>query len=169
MLGCYLSASGEEFDVGSFLSTTTLKPDAVFYRGQPLAPLDGQVKETGFSVMICETRLFGDLDQQISHALQFLRKEQRELVRLAQSPGVTDLRLTFPYCHEERMGYEYFPPELLALAGSCGIGLALSVYPGPPSGHEASDQNAEPCPAPNDGLATPLGNPGVTEEPPSVN
>ena len=49
------------------------------------------------------------------------------------------------------MGYEFFPPELLALAGSCGIGIALSVYPEPPSDQKASDRNAEPGAPPNGG------------------
>jgi len=136
-LGCYFTASGRRFEADSFLATTTLKPDAVFHRGDPLTPLDGRVQETGFSVTICTTRVFGDLERQIPRAHRFLREHQRELARLAHDHRVTDLRLTFPYCPGDRMGYEHFPAELLALAATCRISIALSVYPGPPSSGDA--------------------------------
>ena len=100
---------------------------------------------------ICETRVFGDLERQIRPALRFLRRQQRELERLAQNPSVSDLRLTFPYCPEDRMHYDYFPPELLALAGSHRIGIALSVYPGPAPGDDVLHPDAEPNAAPNGG------------------
>ena len=78
-----------------------------------------------------ETRVFGDLRPQIPKALRFLRKEQRELARLARFPGVTDLRLVFPCCRDEgTYGCERFSAELLNLAGSRRIGIELSFYPG---------------------------------------
>jgi hypothetical protein len=144
MLGCYFTASGKKFDVDSFLRTTTLKPDAIFYRGQPLTPLPGRVEETGFSVTICETRVFGDLDQQIPRALRFLRKSQTELARLAKRSEVTRLRLTFPYCPAGKLGSEFFPAELLALAGASDIDIALSVYPGPAPSQKLWDRNVDP-------------------------
>ena len=132
-LGCYFTARGRRFEADSFLSTTTLKPDAVFHRGDPLTPLDGRVQETGFSVTVCYHALFGDLGRQIPRAHRFLRENQRELSSLARSHRVTDLRLTFPLpCPGDRMGYEYFPAELLALAATFRISIGLSFYPGPP-------------------------------------
>ena len=131
-LGCYFTAAGEKFDVDSFLKRTTLQPDALFYRGQPLKVPKGKLRKTsGFSVTINTVKLFGDLKTQIPKALQFLRKEQRELARLARFPGVTDLRLVFPCCRDEgTYGCGRFPAELLALAGSRRIGIELSFYPG---------------------------------------
>jgi hypothetical protein len=130
-LGCYLNASGRKFDVDSFLQRTTLDANAVFYRGQTLKVLKEKQQVSGFSVTICHTRVFGDLSPQIPKALKFLRKHQKELLRLSRFPGVSDLRLVFPCCQPEgTYGVERFPAELVGLAGSCRIGIELSFYPG---------------------------------------
>jgi len=62
----------------------------------------------------------------------FLRKHQSELSRLASFPGVDDRHLDFGYHHRDAaVQCDYLPPELLALAGSLGIGIELSLYPAP--------------------------------------
>jgi hypothetical protein len=131
-LGCYFSASGLTFDVDSFLRRSTLDADAIFYRGQRLKVPNGKLqKVSGFSVTINHTRVFGDLGQQIPKALKFLRNHQAELRRLSRFPGVSDLWLVFPCCRPEgTYGVERFPAELLELAGSRGIDIDLSFYPG---------------------------------------
>jgi hypothetical protein len=131
-LGCYFTASGRTFNVDSFLKRTTLDADAVFYCGQILKVPKGRLqKVSGFSVTINHTRVFGDLEAQIPKALSFLRKQQRELLRLSRFPGVSDLRLVFPCCRPEgTYGVERFPAEMLELAGSRGISIELSFYPG---------------------------------------
>ncbi|HEY5909307.1 MAG TPA: hypothetical protein VJA21_01750 [Verrucomicrobiae bacterium] len=96
-LGCYFTARGRTFNVDSFLKRTTLDADALFYRGQPLKVPKGKLqKVSGLSVTINHTRVFGDLEPQIAKALRFLRKQQKELLRLSRFPGVSDLRLVFP-------------------------------------------------------------------------
>lgn len=131
-LGCYFIAGGRTFDVDSFLKRTTLDADIVFHRGQPLKVPKGKVlKESGFSVTINHTKVFGDLGPQIPKALKFLRNHQKELRRLSRFPGVSDLRLVFPCCRPDgTYGVERFPAELVALAGSSRIGIELSFYPG---------------------------------------
>jgi hypothetical protein len=131
-LGCYFTAGGRRFDVDSFLKRTTLDVDVVFYRGQPLKVPEGELQErSGLSVTINHTKVFGDLGPQIPKAMKFLRKHHAELRRLSRFAGVSDLRLVFPCCRPEgTYGVERFPAELLELAGSCGIGIELSFYPG---------------------------------------
>jgi len=131
-LGCYFGASGRTFDVDSFLKRSTLNVTSIFYRGQPLKiPKDKLLEESGFSVTINHTKVFGDLRRQIPKALKFLRSHQVELRRLAHFPGVSGLRLVFPCCRPAgTYGVERFPAELLALAGSRGISIELSFYPG---------------------------------------
>ena len=115
-----------------FLRRSTLDAQAVFYRGQPLKVPKGKLqKESGFSVTINHTRVFGELEPQIPKALRFLRKQRRELLRLSRFPGVSDLRLVFPCCRPEgTYGVERFPAELLELVGSHRISIELSFYPG---------------------------------------
>ena len=113
-------------------SDRLLVADALFYRGQPLKVPKGKLQQaSGFSVTISRTRVFGDLSPQIPKALRFLRKHERQLLRLSRFAGVTDLRLVFPCCRPEgTYGVERFPAELLELAGSRRIGIELSFYPG---------------------------------------
>jgi len=131
-LGCYFTASGRTFDVDSFLKRTTLDVGTVFYRGQPLKVPKGKLRQVnGFSVTVNRTKVFGDLEPQIPKALKFLRHHHAELRRLSRFPGVSGLRLVFPCCRPEgTYGVERFPAELLELAGSRGIGIELSFYPG---------------------------------------
>jgi len=131
-LGCYLTARGRTFDVDSFLKRTTLDADTIFYRGQPLKVPKGKLREvSGFSVTINHTKVFGDLEPQIPKALKFRRNHQEELRRLSRFPGVSDLWLVFPCCRPEgTYGVERFPAELLDLAGSRGISIEVSFYPG---------------------------------------
>ena len=142
-IGCWFSAGGVELDVDAFLADSSLEPDSVVYRGQ-ITKLPGRpVEETGFSIIVSETEVFGDLAPQIPDAIQFLKDNRGELHRLSCFPNVTDLCLTFPYCPgDTAMRSEYFPSELLALAGSLRIGISLSVYPG-----RLEDDNTNPEPA----------------------
>jgi hypothetical protein len=129
--GCCLFVCGEKFDVDSFLAKSPLRKLAdIFYRGQPFVAPKGKLKKhSGFSVLINETKFFGDLRPQIPAALKFVRKEQKELARLAKFPGATELFLEFPCVRPEgTYGCETFPSELLALASSCRIGIRLSFY-----------------------------------------
>ena len=131
MPGCYFTVSGPKFDVDTFLSESRLQPSAVFYRGQPLKISKGKLRKTsGFSVDLHRPRVFGNLRGQIPKALQFLKKEQPELARLAVFPGAAELWLVFPCVRAAgTYGTENFPPELVTLAGSCRIGIRLSFYP----------------------------------------
>ena len=76
-----------------------------------------------------------DLPAQVADAERFLKIHRREIERLAQTPGVTDLTLDFPV--ESRMGggdgvvaqFDRFAATLVGLAGALGIALELSTYP----------------------------------------
>lgn len=129
MIGCYLSASGEQFDVDTFLEDSSFDPDVVHYVGDKTRLPGRFCENSGFAVYIND--VFGQLNVQIPPALQFLRDQQMELRRLVGFPGVTDVRIVFTYCPGNLPTRdEYFPPELLHLAGSLSIGITLSVYPG---------------------------------------
>lgn len=65
---------------------------------------------------------------------------------------------------------EFTGYHLVAMAGGVGVYLLGRAYVIRQwrRGHGVSNDNAEPCAAPNGGPATQLGNSGVTEGPPSV-
>lgn len=128
MAGCIFRASGEHFAVNAFLAVSSLTPDTVWHRGEPVQRNRSQLQTSGFSVVVSNS--WGVLPPQIDDALVFLRTHEYELARLRQIPAVTDLRLDFAY--ERRQApfqCDTLPHQLLLTAGSLGISIELSLYP----------------------------------------
>jgi hypothetical protein len=127
-MSCYFRAIGDEFDVDAFLAGSSLLADDVFHRGEPSPNGKRVCPFTGFAINITEG--FGRLDSHTAAVTDFLREHELELSRLSRFHGVTDMRLDFG--HDRRpnaaVQSDYLPPELLALAGSLGIGIELSLY-----------------------------------------
>jgi hypothetical protein len=129
-MSCYFRATGDNFDVDAFLASSSLVPDKVFHRGEPCqVNPDRKRPFTGFAVLVAEN--FGRLCSQTTEVTTFLREHEPELSRLSRYPGVSDIRLDFGYDRdpEAAVQCDYLPPDLLALAGSLGIGIELSLYP----------------------------------------
>ena len=129
MAGCYFRASGDEFDVDSFLIGSSLDVDEVYHKGKRNGPKGKAQRFTGLSVWVSEDSF--SLKTQIPQVIAFLQENERELSRLAEFPGVTELLLDFAY--ERRAGAaiqsDRLPPELLTLAGGLGITIELTLYP----------------------------------------
>ncbi|HEY3857560.1 MAG TPA: hypothetical protein VGO67_24525 [Verrucomicrobiae bacterium] len=84
-------------------------------------------EDSGFSLDV--SNIDGELSGQIKDAIVFLRKHQSEISRLVGFPGVDDRRLDFGYDNRNAfVQCDYLPPELLALTGSLGVGIELSLY-----------------------------------------
>ena len=137
-MGCNFVASGEKFDVDAFLEGSSLDPDLIFHRGQPNPVLTTKKSEwTGFKCVL--TRGFARLEEHNPAVIEFLREHQLELARLARYPGVTDLSLDFGYNRVPGVVVQSdsLRRELVALAGSLGIGIELSLYaPAQPAGKQ---------------------------------
>jgi hypothetical protein len=132
---CVLRVTGDKFDAAGYLRRSALKPCSVFTVGEPRVPArpDGPSHRTsGFNITVSDAE-WSDLPQQISDARAFLERHSNELRALAMLEEV-DIRLDFSI--ELRIGrnnivaqFDYFPPELLKLAGDLGVGIELSTYP----------------------------------------
>ena|SRR3984885_8770423 len=87
---------------------------------------------SGFKSAVSDKE-WSDLSGQIQDALRFLRRHRNALTILRKKYGVKDMRLDFP--NALRIGtkvaaqFDYFPPELILLAGELGLGIQLSLYP----------------------------------------
>jgi hypothetical protein len=125
MPGCVLHVRGEDFDADAFLAGSTLRPYRVHHRGEPSR--SGSYPHSGFSLVVSDAD--GDLKAEIADAIHFLSAHEAELLRLKEFADVSDLRLDFGlYRREVVAQFDYLPPQLLALAGRCGIGIELSQY-----------------------------------------
>lgn len=96
---CVLRASGLDFDPDAFLGTSPLHPCKVFRRGDlrlPRSKPDEPRHETsGINIDVSDAS-WQDLPTQVADAERFIKANRREIERLAQTPGVTDLTLDFP-------------------------------------------------------------------------
>ena len=71
----------------------------------------------------------GDLARQVSEAIRFLRRHQRELARLRRYRGLESVGLDFGVTNQ-RIFVQTFhlPLELLRLAGALGFDIEVSCY-----------------------------------------
>ena len=132
-MSCVLRANGSDFLVDRFLEHSDLIPCVVYRKGEPRSPASkpkGKIHETsGLNIDVSEAD-FDNLEGQIQDAISFLKQHKKELERLRKFPGVEGLALDFGIAKRDVIAqYDYFPPELLYLAGSLGIGIELSQYP----------------------------------------
>jgi hypothetical protein len=134
-----LRATGKNFDVDEFLKTSSLDALTAFHRGEVRFPTSSVTRKSEYSGMnvSVSTREFSDLRGQIEDAISFLSKNDQELKRLRDFPGLEGMDLDFPI-EDRDMVYQCdaFPHRLLLLLGELHIGLVISRYPAP-SGAEA--------------------------------
>jgi hypothetical protein len=133
-MSCVLRAKGLSFAVDEFLTGSTLKPMAIFRRGESVRfgasqPDGPKPSFSGFNLSASEAD-FSEVQLQITNALHFLEQNQAELARLVAFPGVEAVYLDFGI--EERnvaAQTECFPPKLLSILGKLGVWLKFTLYP----------------------------------------
>jgi hypothetical protein len=120
-------ATGFDFLVDEFLSQSTLVPHKVWRKGERKSAKRIH-KWSGFTMVASEADM-DDVPQQIADAMNFLTTNHEELSKLQNFPGAETVSLDFGI--EDRdvgVQCDYFPPELLRLAGNLGIGIEITRY-----------------------------------------
>jgi hypothetical protein len=133
---CVLRVNGKHFDVDLHLAQSGLTAYKVYRVGeaQSASRPEGKRHEvSGFRVHVSRQPP-GDLPTQIEDAIAFLAEHNKGIAGLRSAPGVDDMRLDFPVDlridrKKVMAQFDYFPPELVSLAGALGLGLELSIYP----------------------------------------
>jgi len=132
---CVLRVTGKQLDVDRQLASSGLTPCKVFRKGEPRAwrPEGKLYEASGFTVDVSRGS-WSNLAEQMDDAVAFLTQHEAALGALRSAPGVEDMRLDFPVNlridRETVMAqFDYFPPELVSLAGALGLGLEISIYP----------------------------------------
>jgi hypothetical protein len=132
-MSCVLRVNGSDFLVDRFLDNSDLVPCVVYRKGEPRSSAsksNSKIHETsGLNVDVSKAD-FDNLDGQIRDAISFLEQHKMELERLCRFPGVERLTLDFGIAKRDVIAQsDYFPAELLYLAGSLEISIELSQYP----------------------------------------
>jgi hypothetical protein len=143
-----LRATGYEFDVDSFVKGCTLTVCAVWRRGEAKRPKSNpsgpRCTKSGLSISASDAD-FHEFPRQVSECIAFLHQETEQLRRLTEWPGVEEAALDFGILRRDVfVQCDYFPSELVRLAGELGLGIELTQYPisapdeSQDGGHEAN-------------------------------
>jgi hypothetical protein len=133
---CVLRASGKNFDVRSFLASTSLRIAGAYERGdlrRKSRPDGERCEESGFVADVSE-KPWSDLPGQLQDARRFLAEFEAELLRLRGFPGVEGIELDFPT--DLRIGNggvivqsDRLPADLLLAVGALGVDIVITTYP----------------------------------------
>jgi hypothetical protein len=130
---CVLRVSSQTGSFKAFLASSRLPAYATFDKGEIAEKRSGRTyTHYGFKCGVSD-REWDDLPGQVQDAIAFLREHEGALRFLLANHPVDDIRLDFPHTvrlsEEIAVQCDYFPPELIRLAGVLGIGLELTLFP----------------------------------------
>ena len=138
---CVLRAGGVDFDVDTFLATSSFAATSIRRKGELrlITKPDGPRRErSGFTADV-SVKEWNDLPGQIEDARAFLTEHRAELQRLRSFPGLEILELDFSM--NLRIGTDQvvvqsdrFPADLLLAAGGVSVDIVVSIYPPPSDG-----------------------------------
>jgi hypothetical protein len=129
---CILRVSGKQFASRAYAQRTKLPIVSSYVRGEArLArskPTGKKNSTSGVNIEV-STADSTNLKRQVRDAVSFLSRNRTALRRLARTRGVEELTLDFGVADRAVAAqFDYFPPELVAAAGSLGIGIEISRY-----------------------------------------
>ena len=139
-MSCILRVSGIDLDIDKMLSVVALVPDRVWRRGEVRGTLSGKLHGDSGASFVASGADFEQGRVQVAEATQFLELHFRDLGQMASFPGVEEITLDFGIAllQDAVAVFTYFPPAIVQLAASVGVGLAVSHYArGEPSGSGA--------------------------------
>lgn len=130
-MSCVLRAHGASFQVHEFLEKSSLRPDTIYQKGDPMTAgkKNGSRRPaSGFTVAVSQAD-FSDLEGQIREAILFLDEYEEELRRLGSYSGVEGVSLDFGVeWRTASVQTDVFPADLLWRAGALDIWLAVTHY-----------------------------------------
>ncbi len=130
-MSCVLRASGDHFDVDSFLAESNFEPCAVYHKGEQKhsSKKDDLSASSGFTLDVSEAG-FDDFNQQVQDATRFISENHIELVRLKSYLGIKSISLDFGVNtnFDAAARSLRFPQELIQKVAALNIGLEISLY-----------------------------------------
>jgi hypothetical protein len=88
-MSCALRAAGKYFEPDDFLKRSSLKPLAIFRRGEPKSKKNPRRKNIQSSINIAVSNAsFDNINRQVRDAISFLAKNKTEIKRLLRFKGV---------------------------------------------------------------------------------
>ena len=135
-MSCILTIRGKNLDIDALLSKSKLKPYRKSYKGQPRMKSKPEGEKLSFSSFSIEMSKagFDNLKKQIADTVRYLKRNKDKLACIATTKEIQHACLDFGIDlridgKKILIQSDYFPSELLKLAGELGLGIELSLYP----------------------------------------
>jgi hypothetical protein len=128
-MSCILRISGESLDVDALLRQHNLPPDRSWKKGEARLFKGKAHIDSGVNFIASDADL-NEFERQLIDATAFLELNVTSIVKMATTQGVQFAILDFGIALNE--GYVaqfcFFPPQLIKLLASAGVGLEISHY-----------------------------------------
>lgn len=130
-MSCHLRVFGESLDIDALLKQVKLKPHRVWRKGELCFPNDpeSEIYTLSGANFLASDFCPDEFDGQVDEATAFLKKHQKDVVKMVALPGVEDVILDFGIAlRDVAIHSDYLPPAFLSLAGKLGIWVELSHF-----------------------------------------
>ena len=131
-MSCMFRIAGVKLDVDGLLASVPLASTMSFRKGEPrfrTNPKGKRNKDSGAAFLVSNAD-FDQFEKQKRDAVAFLKAKKAVIRRIMNWPGVDGGELDFGVgARDVIIQCEYFPAELLRLAGGLGLDIELSLYP----------------------------------------
>lgn len=134
-MSAILRVAGKSFDVDDYVKNCPFKIVMIYRRGEKKTPKSSRTNErSGLNIEVSSID-FDNYEGQLEESLSFMQKNEVELTRLRDFPGVDTICIDYGAdIHPPGWCSFYFPHALLLKAGEMKIDLELSIYPTDPEG-----------------------------------
>ena len=130
-MSCVLRIVGKDLRINDLLDIK-LETDSFWSKGEPrfsTNPEGEKRKDSGATYLVSDAE-FEDFDVQIKEAIEYLNKNKNQIKSIMSLSGIDGSSLDFGIVWRDvAVQCDYFPPELIQIAGELGLGIELSQYP----------------------------------------
>jgi hypothetical protein len=126
-----LRISGVKLDIDRLLAAIPLQSTMSYRRGEPSRkskPRGEKHKRSGAGFLVSDAD-FDQFDQQKKDAIAFLKTKNAVIRKIMRWPGVDGGELDFGIWRRDVVQCDYFPAQLVSLAGKLSLDIGLTQYP----------------------------------------
>jgi hypothetical protein len=131
-MSCMFRIAGAKLDVDGLLAAVSLPSTMSFRKGEPrlkTRPDGKRNKDSGAAFLVSDAD-FDQFKKQKRDAIGFLKTHKTVIRRIMNWRGVDGGELAFGVGQRDVIVQcDYFPAELLRLAGGLGLDIEISLYP----------------------------------------
>jgi len=130
-MSCVLRIIGKELKINDLLNIK-LETDSYWSKGEPRFSRkpEGEKHLDSGAIYLVSDAEFEEFDIQIKDAIEYLKENKNQIKSILSLPGLDGSSLDFGIVWRDvAVQSDYFPPELIKIAGELGLGIELSQYP----------------------------------------